>query len=175
MGRGRKDYGERSMSFAEFQELVGGCTDSEISRLRSRYQRYCREHRQVFISLLRGDYKTHEEFSEAALNARAQASAAGKTSSVPSNSLAKTRRAGLARANNRKFIKLATRILYLRMTGGAGNMPGGLRYPADPLPTDMSPPLSPSQAKKQLVKVLEQWGVGYDAIRQAHTPFQLDP
>ena len=175
MGRGPKpDRKEPSMSLAEFYELVGQCTDDEIDRLRSRYRRYYRWHRQVFTDLLSGNYTSEKEFFDAALDARDEASKQGQTSASVPEGPSKTRRAGLARTNRRKLVKLATRILYLRMTAGAGNVPGGKTYAANPLPDDRDPPLTPSEAKKRLVEKMENWGVGYDAIRKEHTPFQSE-
>ena len=134
------------MSLAQFRELVGPCSDREIDRLRTRYKRYYREHRQVFTDLLLGKYEDDESFRRAALVAR-------KTHK--GGVLTRTSAAALARTNDRKFIKLAVRILYLRMIEDGG--------------------ITAAAAKKKLIPIFERWGIGYDAIRKHHTPFQDMP
>ncbi len=151
------------MSLADFRQLVGDCSDEEIDRLRSRYKLYYREHRQVFTDLLSGKYNDEASFRRAALEAR-------KTH--VGGELTRTSAAGLARTNDRKFIKLAARVLYLRMTGGAGASKEHEYPPSRPLPRDSAPPMLPSAAKKRLISIFEPWAVGYDTIRQTYAPFQ---
>jgi hypothetical protein len=170
MGRDRK-YGEPSMSLSEFNGLVVPCSDAEIDRLRDRYRLYYRPHRQLFTDLLRGEFQDESEFKAALLAARIRASAAGKTSNKPVVKLKRTSPASFARTNERKFIKLATRILFLRLTSGAGRSMGR-DYKPWPLPCDLNPPQEPADAKHELVKIMKRWAVGYDAIRKTHTPFQ---
>ena len=110
------------MSLAEFYELISKCSPGEIDRLRSRYRRYYREHRQVFTDLLVGKFTSEDSFKEALLDARIAASISGKTSAQSVNKIRVKSYGGFARTNERKLIKLATRILYLRMTGGMSGL-----------------------------------------------------
>ena len=172
MGRGRKYGGEPGMTLGEFKALVGTCSGEEIQRLRQRYRTYERWHRQVFLDFLRGEFADEAQFKRALLVARRQAAAAGRTSNARSDGASRTSPGGFGRVNDRKFIKLATRILYLRMTSGAHRTRDGRSYAPWPLPGDEHPPLDPVVAKRRLVGKLEPWGVGYDAIRKYHVPFQ---
>jgi hypothetical protein len=175
MGRGRKYGGEPGMTLSGFKALVGTCSSEEIRRLRQRYRTYERWHRQVFLRLLQGEFADDAQFKHALLEARRQAAAAGRTSNAPCDSGARTSAGGLGRTNERKFIKLATRILFLRMTSGAVRTRDGRIYAPWPLPCDEPLRLEPAAAKWQLVAKLKPWGVGYDAIRKYHVPFQDQP
>ncbi|MCH7822514.1 MAG: hypothetical protein IIA07_10880 [Proteobacteria bacterium] len=162
------------MTLCQFNELVGPCSDKEIDRLRTRYQPYYREHRQVFIDFLRGKFSDDREFKQALLEARIKASAAGKTSAETVETLTRTSSGGFGHANERKFIKLATRILYLRMTSGSYRTRDGRIYEPWPLPCDDNPTIKPATAKHQLVEIMKPWALGYEGIRKQHTPFQDD-
>jgi hypothetical protein len=172
MARGRK-YGEHSMSLAEFYKLVSKCSPEEIDRLRNRYQRYYLEHRQPFTDLLVGKFTNEDSFREALLDARIAASLSGKTSAPSVKKISDKSYGGFARTNERKLIKLATRILYLRMTSAAFKTRDGKVYAPWPLPCDSTPPIPATEARKTLAKTLEPWGVGIEAIRR-HTRFQDD-
>ena len=178
MGRQPKYQGEHSMTVSEFNDLIGVCSDDEIQRLRDRYTRYFRWHREVFINLLTRRYTDDAAFWQAVNTARYEASESGETSAEPvprrdgtMSGDGRTRQtmAGLGRANSRKLIKMAVRILYLRMTSGKDE-----NHPYWHLPCDLTPAIEPANAKMALVPRFEKWGVGYDAIRQKHTPFQSD-
>lgn len=161
------------MSLAEFYELISKCSPGEIDRLRSRYRRYYREHRQVFTDLLVGKFTSEDSFKEALLDARIAASISGKTSAQSVNKIRVKSYGGFARTNERKLIKLATRILYLRMTGAAFKARNGKVYAPWPLPCDSTPPISAVEARIRLAKTLEPWDVGIEAIRR-NTRFQDD-
>ena len=178
MGREPKYQGEHSMTVSEFIDLIGVCSDDEIDRLRAHYRRYFRWHREVFINLLTGRYTDDEAFWKAVNTARYEASERGETSAEPvprrdgtmsGDGRRRQTMAGLGRANSRKLIKMAVRILYLRMTSGKDE-----NHHCWHLPCDHNPAIKPADAKKALVPKFEKWGVGYDAIRQKHTPFQSD-
>ena len=159
MGRKAKYSGEPSMTLSQFNDLVGPCSDEEIDRLRNRYRPYYREHRQVFIDLLLGKFADDQEFRQALLEKRIEASKAGKTSAKPVEAPTPKSFGGFGRTNARKFIKLATRILYLRMTGGAYRTRDGRTYEPWPLPCDQNPPITSAAANKKLVEVMKPWGV----------------
>jgi hypothetical protein len=162
------------MTLREFNDLVGPCSDKEIDRLRMRYQRYYRLHRELFVNVLRGKFSDDDEFRQATLQARIKASKAGETSAKPVEAPTPKSFGAFGRTNARKFIKLATRILYLRMTGGVGCVPGGPNLEPWPLPCDNESISSPAVAKRKLIKEMEPWSVGYEAIRKRHTPFEID-
>src|SRR4051794_31636499 len=74
---------EPSMCVADFKKLVVTCSEDEVDRLRTRYKRYYREHRQVFTDLLAGRYTDDESLKAALLDARKRAVAERRTSAAP--------------------------------------------------------------------------------------------
>lgn len=160
----------RSMSS---RRLLADCSEEEIDRLRNRYKRYYRWHRQVFTDLLLGKFTDEASFRQALRVARIEASAAGKTSAPPVEKLRRTTPASFGRTNDRKFIKLAVRILYLRMTAGEYHWRGH-HYEPWPLPCDDDQTMTPTDAREKLEEIFKPWAIGYDAIRKTHTPFQDD-
>jgi hypothetical protein len=159
------------MTLAEFYQLIGPCSQQEIDRLRDRYRRYMREHRQPFTDLLGNKFASGDAFKQALLKARVAASRAGKTSAEPVQILKRTSFGGFARTNERKFIQLATRLRYLRLTSGKYQKRNGTVYEVWPLQCDVDPPVPAATARKRLVKIMEPWDVGIEAIRR-HTQFQ---
>jgi hypothetical protein len=76
MGKKRK---ERRMTFAEFRQVVGDCSEDEVDRLRTRYKRYYREHRVLFTDFLAGEYPDEKVFFDKALEERLKAIKERKT------------------------------------------------------------------------------------------------
>ena len=143
---------EPSMNLSQFYALVGPCSN-EIDRLRRHYESYYKWHRQVFTDLLERKYATDEEFWQAADNARLEASQASETSAPQVTELTRQTKAAFARTNRRKLIKMAARILFLRLTEDKGE--------------------KPADAHRQIAVTLEPWGVGYHAVRK-NVKFQID-
>lgn len=169
---GAKIDDELKMSIEEFFDLIGGpCDIEEIDRIKDRYRKYKRKHRQLFIDLLQGKYSTDKEFRSALLETRKEASKLGLTDAGPAKGSEPKKFGGFGRTNDRKFIKLATRVLYLRMTGGVRKKNADPVFQPWPLSCDFSQPLSPKEARQHLVKKMEKWSLGPEAIRK-NTRFQ---
>lgn len=170
---------ERKMTFAEFQQVVGVCSPDEVTRLQARYQRYYCEHRVLFVDFLTGKYTDEKAFFDEALRLRKKATAEGKTwaervtradGTKSGDGTREQTDRGFRHANERKFLKLAVRIRYLRLTGGKDQR-RGRDYKLWELPGE-APYQAPGAAMQRLEPIFARWGVSYEGIRKRHCPFQ---
>lgn len=155
------DYGRPNMTCDDFWSVVEPVSADERGRLIRRFKRYYNEHRQLFTDFLSGKFADEDTFWDAVLDARQKAKTADEKRQT---------RAGLASTNERKFLKLAARILYLRMTSGAGEDENGNSYGPEPLPGDT--PIPAHHVSKRIAAKLAPWfkseTAGYHAIRRKY-------
>jgi hypothetical protein len=158
-----------SMTLAELFEYVGQCSSDEIERLKRRYTKYDKTHRLLFADLLSG--KTYQatqddEFLQDAAAKLALASYKGERPSKRGEPKPKTA-SGDRWTVRRRIIRLAVRVMFLRLTRG-----GGGQDIEDPLSCDKAAAIERADAERQIADDLSEYGIGYHAIRKHCTPFQ---
>ena len=154
-----------NMSWDDFWSVVNpearSVLEVERQRLIHCYKRYEREHRRLFADFLGGKFCDEDEFWDQTLDERDKAKGKQRTRQT---------RASFGSTNRRKFLKLAVRVIYLRMTGGVGEDEAGHVRDSWSCPEDKPIPLH--HANKALAAAFATWfgseQKAYHAIRKTY-------